>query len=148
MGSSVPGRVRVERGIYRQPNGKYAVCWRHAGRLRFHTVGFDVAEERRERLARIAATGEGKVPVAPRLPFETVVDFAAGVIHNRVLLGVITTTSSARPGDGRPRRPPVCAGEQLGRGGDDPDRDRDREAEERPAWAHADGERDTGADDR
>jgi hypothetical protein len=34
MGSSGPGRVRVERGIYRQPNGKYAVCWRHAGRLR------------------------------------------------------------------------------------------------------------------
>ena len=39
MGSSSPGRVRVERGIYRQPNAKYAVCWRHAGRLRFRTVG-------------------------------------------------------------------------------------------------------------
>jgi integrase len=55
MGSSGPGRVRVERGIYRQPNGKYAVCWRHAGRLRFRTVGFDLAEARRERLALIAA---------------------------------------------------------------------------------------------
>ena len=44
MGSSGPGRVRVERGIYRQPNGKYAVCSRHAGRLRFRTVGFDLAE--------------------------------------------------------------------------------------------------------
>jgi hypothetical protein len=53
MGSSGPGRVRVERGIYRQPNGKYAVCWRHAGRLRFRTVGFDLAEARRERLALI-----------------------------------------------------------------------------------------------
>lgn len=41
MGSTSPGRVRVERGIYRQPNGKYAVCWRHAGRLRFRTVGSD-----------------------------------------------------------------------------------------------------------
>jgi hypothetical protein len=60
MGSSGPGRVRVERGIYRQPNGKYAVCWRHAGRLRFRTIGFDVAEARRERLALIAATHEGR----------------------------------------------------------------------------------------
>ena len=51
MGSSGPGRVRVERGVYRQPNGKYAVCWRHAGKLRFRTVGFDLAEARRERLA-------------------------------------------------------------------------------------------------
>lgn len=40
MGSTTLARVRVERGIYRQPNGKYAVCWRHAGRLRFRTVGF------------------------------------------------------------------------------------------------------------
>jgi predicted NUDIX family NTP pyrophosphohydrolase len=72
MGSTSPGRVRVERGIYRQPNGKYAVCWRHAGRLRFRTIGFDVAEARPERLALIAATREGKVPVSPRLRFETV----------------------------------------------------------------------------
>jgi integrase len=72
MGSSSARRVRVERGIYRQPNGKYAVCWRHAGRLRFRTVGFDIAAARRERLALIAATREGSVPVAPRLRFETV----------------------------------------------------------------------------
>jgi integrase len=72
MGSSGPGRVRVERGIYRQRNGKYAVCWRHAGRLRFRTVGFDLAAARRERLALIAATREGKVPASPRLRFETV----------------------------------------------------------------------------
>jgi hypothetical protein len=69
MGSSGPGRVRVERGIYRQPNGKYAVCWRHAGRLRFRTVGFDVAAARRAPLALIAATS---VPISPRLRFETV----------------------------------------------------------------------------
>jgi hypothetical protein len=42
MGSATPARVRVERGIYRQRNGKYAVCWRHAGRLRFRTVGFEL----------------------------------------------------------------------------------------------------------
>ncbi len=94
MGSTSPGRVRVERGIYRQPNGKYAVCWRHAGRLRFRTVGFDVAEARRERLALIAATREGKVPVSPRLRFETVAGWwverfeakvAAGERHPRTL---------------------------------------------------------------
>jgi hypothetical protein len=94
MGSSGPGRVRVERGIYRQPNGKYAVCWRHAGRLRFRTVGFDLAEARRERLALIAATREGSVPVSPRLRFETVagrwlerfeVKVAAGERHPRTL---------------------------------------------------------------
>jgi hypothetical protein len=94
MGSSGPGRVRVERGIYRQPNGKYAVCWRHAGRLRFRTISFDLAETRRERLALIAATREGKVPVSPRLCFEIVAGWwlerfeakvAAGERHPRTL---------------------------------------------------------------
>src|SRR5215211_6734090 len=94
MGSSGPGRVRVERGIYRQPNGKYAVCWRHAGRLRFRTVGFELTDARRERLALIAATCAGKVPVAPRLRFETVArrwlerfeaKVAAGERHPRTL---------------------------------------------------------------
>jgi Phage integrase family len=72
MGSSSARRVRVEPGIYRQPNGKYAVCWRHAGRLRFRGVGFDLAAARRERLALFAATREGSVPLSPRLRFETV----------------------------------------------------------------------------
>jgi integrase len=94
MGSSGPGRVRVERGLYRQPNGKYAVCWRHAGRLRFRTIGFDVVEARRERLALIAATCAGKLPVSPRLRFETVAGrwlqrfeakVAAGERHPRTL---------------------------------------------------------------
>jgi hypothetical protein len=31
-------RVRVERGIYLQPNGDYMVCCRHAGTVRFRTV--------------------------------------------------------------------------------------------------------------
>jgi integrase len=94
MGSTSPGRARVERGIYCQPNGKYAVCWRHAGRLRFRTVGFDLAHARRARLALIAATREGKVPVSPRLRFETGVacwlerfeaKVAAGERHPRTL---------------------------------------------------------------
>jgi integrase len=94
MGSSGPGRVRVERGIYRQPNGKYSVCWRHAGRLHFRTVEFDLGEARRERLALIAATRERKVPVSPQLCFETVAGWwldrfeakvAAGERHPRTL---------------------------------------------------------------
>jgi hypothetical protein len=44
MGSRSGRRVRVERGIYRQPNGKFAVCCRRAGTRRFRTVGFDLAE--------------------------------------------------------------------------------------------------------
>jgi hypothetical protein len=86
MGSS-GGRGRVERGIYRQPNGKYAVCWRHAGRLRFRTVGFDLAEARRERLALIAATREGSVPVSPRLRFETVVGWWLERFEAKVAVG-------------------------------------------------------------
>jgi hypothetical protein len=87
MGSSGPGRVRVERGIYRQRNGKYAVCWRHAGRLRFRTVGFDLAAARRERLALIAATREGKVPVSPRLRFETVAGWWVDRFDAKVVAG-------------------------------------------------------------
>jgi hypothetical protein len=30
-----PRRTRVERGIYRQPNGEYAICTAHGGVLRF-----------------------------------------------------------------------------------------------------------------
>ncbi len=43
MGSSTSCRARVERGIYIQPNGKYAVGWRYASRLRFRTVGSNLA---------------------------------------------------------------------------------------------------------
>jgi hypothetical protein len=90
MGSSSAGRPRVERGIERQPNGKCAVRWRRAGRLHFRTIGFDLAEAQRDRVALIAATREGKVPVSPRLRFETVAgrwleraNVAAGERHPR-----------------------------------------------------------------
>jgi hypothetical protein len=87
MGSTSAGRVRVERGIYRQPNGKFAVCWRHAGRLRFRTVGGDLAEARQERLALIAATREGKLPVSPRLRFETVAGWWLDRFEAKVVAG-------------------------------------------------------------
>jgi integrase len=91
---AAPAASASSAGIYRQPNGKYAVCWRHAGRLRFRTVGFDLAEARRARLALIAATRDGQVPVWPRLRFETVAGWwverfeakvAAGERHPRTL---------------------------------------------------------------
>ena len=65
-----PGRrVRVERGIYRQPNGKYAVCFMLDGRPRFRTVGYDLelARQQRETLARAASYGV--LACAPRLSF-------------------------------------------------------------------------------
>jgi len=37
-------RVRVERGIYRQANGKYVVCFMLDGKPRFRTMVADVAE--------------------------------------------------------------------------------------------------------
>jgi hypothetical protein len=95
MGSATNHRrVRVERGIYMQPNGNYAVCCRHAGRLRFRTVGSEIAEARRQRAVLIAAVRRGVVPVSPRLRFDTVAGWwlerfeakvAAGERHPRTL---------------------------------------------------------------
>ena len=67
-----PRRTRVERGIYRQPNGKYAVCARRAGRLHFRTAGDDLVTARRVREELIAALEAGRVPASPRLRLDTV----------------------------------------------------------------------------
>ena len=65
-------RVRVERGIYLLPNGKYAVSARRAGRLWSRTVGSDLALARTAREALVASLEAGLEPVAPRLRFGTV----------------------------------------------------------------------------
>ena len=65
-------RVRVERGIYLLPNGKYAVVCRRAGRQRYRTVGSDLALARSEREALIAAAEAGVAPASPRVRFGTV----------------------------------------------------------------------------
>ena len=57
MGSSGPGRVRVERGINRQPNGST----RSAGAMPAgcaSALSASTSRARRERLALIAATRE------------------------------------------------------------------------------------------
>jgi integrase len=67
-----PRRTRVERGIYRQANGNYAVCARRGGRLHFRTAGTDLVAARRAREDLIAALEAGRVPASPRLRFDTV----------------------------------------------------------------------------
>ena len=67
-------RVRVGRGIYQQPNGKYAVCFMIDGKPRFRTVGDDFAAARVEREALVEAAKRGEVPVAPCLRFGAVAD--------------------------------------------------------------------------
>jgi integrase len=87
-------RVRVERGIYLLPNGKYAVLCRRAGRQRYRTVGSDLALARSEREALIVAAEAGVAPASPRLRFGTVAGWwlsrfeakvAAGERHPRTL---------------------------------------------------------------
>ncbi len=99
------GRTRVERGIYRQPNGKYAVCARHAGRLHFRTAGRDLGEARRIRAELIAALEAGRVPASPRLRLDTVAARRSALrgdgggrrtappVHTRRTASTSTTTS-------------------------------------------------------
>jgi integrase len=65
-------RRRVERGVYLQPNGKYAVCFMVAGKPRFRTVGTDLGAARAARAALIEAASRGEVPVMPDLRFDAV----------------------------------------------------------------------------
>lgn len=65
-------RARVERVIYRQANGRLAVCARHARRLHFRTCGGDIEVARRAREELIAALAAGRVPASPRLRLDTV----------------------------------------------------------------------------
>ncbi len=66
-------RQRIERGIYQQPNGKYAVCVRVDGRARFRTLEATTLVEalrQRELLQNTARIGE--LPLSPRLTFAEV----------------------------------------------------------------------------
>jgi integrase len=67
-----PRRIRVERGIYRQANGNFAVCARRAGRLHFRTAGTNLEAARRAREKLIVTLEAGRVPASPRLRFDTV----------------------------------------------------------------------------
>jgi hypothetical protein len=89
-----PRRTRVERGIYRQANGNFAVCARRGGRLHFSTAGANLEAARRAREDLIAALEAGRMPASPRLRFDTVAArwserfesmVAAGERHPRTL---------------------------------------------------------------
>jgi integrase len=80
-------RVRVERGIYRQPNGKHSVCFMLAGNPRFRTVAGDLDASRRERELLVAAAEAGALAVSPRLRFTTVADRWLARFEARVAAG-------------------------------------------------------------
>lgn len=58
-------RVRVERGVYRQPNGKYAVCFMLDGKPRFRTVDGDLDAVRAARARLAIAAQAGLLPACP-----------------------------------------------------------------------------------
>src|SRR5262249_722717 len=63
-------RQRVERGIYEQPNGSYAVRVMLDGRPRFRTLGaVTITEARRQRELLQSLARDGELPVAPGLTF-------------------------------------------------------------------------------
>ena len=64
-----PRRPRVERGVYQQPNGKYAVCFMLDGKPRFRTVAGDLDAARSARARLAIAAKAGLLPVCPRLTF-------------------------------------------------------------------------------
>lgn len=81
-------RVRVERGIYLQANGKYAVCFRHAGKLHFRTIGFHLLAARQQRKALIAAAQRNEVPpLSPQLRFQALVESWLERFQARVAAG-------------------------------------------------------------
>jgi integrase len=80
-------RVRVERGVYQQPNGKYAVCFMLAGKPRFRTVEGDLDAARRERELLAAAAEAGTLSVSPRLRFATVAGRWLSRFEQRVAAG-------------------------------------------------------------
>jgi integrase len=66
-------RRRVERGIYQQPNGKYAACVRVDGRARFRSLeATTLGEAREQRQLLQEASRLGDLPLSPRLTFAEV----------------------------------------------------------------------------
>lgn len=80
-------RVRVERGIYLLPNGKYAVSARRAGKLWSRTVAGDLAAARVAREALVVSIEAGLAPLSPRLRFDTVASRWLQRFETRVAAG-------------------------------------------------------------
>ncbi|HEX4116039.1 MAG TPA: site-specific integrase [Solirubrobacteraceae bacterium] len=80
-------RVRVERGIYVQPNGKYAICAWHTGKLHFRTVQGDLAGARQLRGALIASLRYGSGPPPHPLQLGMVADLWLDRFEAKVTAG-------------------------------------------------------------
>jgi len=80
-------RSRVERGVYRQPNGKYAVCFMLDGKPRFRTAGHDLEVARETRHALIEAARWRVVACAPQLRFAKVAGWWIERFARRVAVG-------------------------------------------------------------
>jgi integrase len=86
-GAGPARRVGVERGIYRQANGKYVVCFMLDGKPRFRTVGYDLELARAQRSSFVRAARFGVVAAAPRLRLEMVADWWLERYKRRVASG-------------------------------------------------------------
>lgn len=84
---TIAGRTRVERGIYRQRNGKYSVCFMLDGKPTFRTVGYDLDRARQERRAFVEAARWGVVAAAPRLQFGQVTGWWVERFERKVASG-------------------------------------------------------------
>lgn len=80
-------RLRVEQGIYLQPNGKYAVCFMAGGRPRFRTVGYDIEEARAERTFFMESIRAGAPLATPELRFARVAGWWIERYERRVEAG-------------------------------------------------------------
>lgn len=80
-------RIRVERGIYRQPSGKYTVCFMLDGRLTFRTVGYELDAARRERQAFVEVVRWGVLASAQRLRLGQVAGWWVQRFARRVAAG-------------------------------------------------------------
>ena len=81
-------RVRVERGIYRQTNGKDAVCVMVGGRPRFRTLeAVTLRDARKQReLLRTLGAFDG-LPLSPRVTFAEIAARWLGEFETKVAAG-------------------------------------------------------------
>jgi hypothetical protein len=86
--SQLARRRRLERGIYQQPNGRYAVCVMVDGRPRFRTLSAaTLSEARRQREFLQAAGRAGALPLSPRLKFAEVAERWLAEFESKVVAG-------------------------------------------------------------
>jgi integrase len=86
--SQLARRRRLERGIYQQPNGRYAVCVMVDGRPRFRTLSAPtLSEARRQRELLQAAGRAGALPLSPHLKFAEVAERWLAEFESKVVAG-------------------------------------------------------------